>query len=248
MNQVEFIKISKVKNNADNPRVLKDEKFKALVKSIQDFPEMLELRPIVVNEEMIALGGNQRLKACREAGLKEVPIIRAHGLTEAQQREFVVKDNTNAGEWDMQALLDEFGDTTLADWGMDFEDIELEEEKEKFVPSQKTDAPHYTPSDSKPKLSDMVNHEKTDKLIAKIEKADIPQEDKNFLKRAAQRHTVFIYEKIADYYAHSDKEIQELMEESALVLLDFKDAMKHGYVRMGEKLHKQMMEEWEDVR
>ena len=84
-NMIEKVKISEIKPNKDNPRIIKDEKFKQLVQSIKDFPEMLNLRPIVVNDEMIVLGGNMRLKACKEAGLKEVPIIKASNLTEQQQ-------------------------------------------------------------------------------------------------------------------------------------------------------------------
>ena len=126
---IEKVKISKVKSNPQNPRVIKDEKFKLLVKSIQEFPEMLNLRPIVVNADMIVLGGNMRLKACKEAGLKEVPILRADDLTEEQQRQFVVKDNASFGDWDMDALLDEFDNDILNDWGMDISipDVTIEE-------------------------------------------------------------------------------------------------------------------------
>ena len=93
-------KISKIKLNPNNPRLIKDDKYKKLVQSIKDFPEMLEIRPIVVNNDMIVLGGNMRLKACKEAGLKEVPIVRANELTEDQQREFIIKDNGSFGDWD----------------------------------------------------------------------------------------------------------------------------------------------------
>ena len=85
-------KISKVKTNPNNPRIIKDDKFKKLVKSIQEFPKMLEIRPIVVNDDMIVLGGNMRLKACKEAGLKEVPVIKVNDLTEDEQRQFIIKD------------------------------------------------------------------------------------------------------------------------------------------------------------
>jgi len=88
--KIEKWKVSEVKANPNNPRVIKDDKFKKLVKSIQDFPEMLELRPIVVNVDGIVLGGNMRLKACKEAGLKEVPVIKAEDLTEDQQKEFII--------------------------------------------------------------------------------------------------------------------------------------------------------------
>ncbi len=96
---IETVKISEIKPNPNNPRVVKDDKFKKLVKSIKDFPQMLNIRPIVVNDDMIVLGGNMRLKACKEAGLSELPIIKASQLTEEQQREFIIKDNLGYGEW-----------------------------------------------------------------------------------------------------------------------------------------------------
>ena len=98
------VKITEVKVNPNNPRLIKDDKFKKLVRSIKDFPEMLNIRPIVVNSDMIVFGGNMRLKACKEAGLKEVPIIIADNLTEEQQREFLIKDNTSGGEWDWEMI------------------------------------------------------------------------------------------------------------------------------------------------
>ena len=91
--QTTLTKISAIKPNPNNPRIIKDDKFAKLVTSIKEFPKMLELRPIVVNDDMIVLGGNMRLKACKEAGLKEVPVIKASELTEAEQREFIIKDN-----------------------------------------------------------------------------------------------------------------------------------------------------------
>tara|TARA_R100000781_G_scaffold65865_1_gene41449 strand:+ start:2930 stop:3508 length:579 start_codon:yes stop_codon:yes gene_type:complete len=113
------VKISKVKGNPDNPRIIKNDKFKKLVKSIQEFPEMLKLRPIVVDEDMIVLGGNMRLKASKEAGLKEVWIEIAEGLTEEQKKEFIVKDNVGFGEWDWDILANEWGNVKLGEWGMD---------------------------------------------------------------------------------------------------------------------------------
>ena len=112
------VKISEVKPNPNNPRIIKDDKFSKLVKSIKDFPEMLNLRPIVVNDEMIVLGGNMRLKACKEAGLKEVPIIKASNLTEQQQKEFIIKDNVGFGEWDWDSLANEWDAEELTEWGL----------------------------------------------------------------------------------------------------------------------------------
>jgi len=117
--KTETISLNEIKNNPNNPRLVKDDKFKKLVKSIKEFPEMLKIRPIVVNKDMIVLGGNMRLKACKEAGLKEVPIIRAENLTEEQQREFIIKDNVGFGEWDWDLLANEWDAIQLGEWGLD---------------------------------------------------------------------------------------------------------------------------------
>ena len=119
MGKHQTVKISEIKLNPNNPRLIKDDKFKKLVQSIKDFPEMLNIRPIVVNQDMIILGGNMRFKACKEAGLKEVPIIVADNLTEDQQREFLIKDNTSGGEWDFEMLANEWDSEQLEAWGLD---------------------------------------------------------------------------------------------------------------------------------
>ena len=123
------VKISKVKGNPDNPRIIKNDKFKKLVKSIQEFPEMLKLRPIVVDEDFIVLGGNMRLKASKEAGLKEVWIEVAEGLTEEQKKEFIVKDNVGFGEWEWDMLANEWDSVQLAEWGLDVWQNEDDEQK-----------------------------------------------------------------------------------------------------------------------
>jgi DNA modification methylase len=142
--KTERVKVSQVLSNPNNPRVIKDDKFKKLVKSIQEFPEMLDIRPIVVNDQMIVLGGNMRLKACKEAGLKEVPIIKVSNLTEDQQREFIIKDNVSGGEWDWNMLSSEWDVNLLDEWGLDVPEMNintLEAEEDDFeVPDEvKTD-------------------------------------------------------------------------------------------------------------
>jgi ParB-like chromosome segregation protein Spo0J len=123
MMKTKTVKISDIKTNPNNPRLIKDDKFKKLVKSIQDFPQMLEIRPIVVNQDMIVLGGNMRLKACKEAGLKEIPIIYADDLTEDQQRQFIIKDNVGFGEWDWEMIANEWNAEQLDEWGLDVPDF-----------------------------------------------------------------------------------------------------------------------------
>jgi len=131
---------TEIRLNPNNPRVIKDEKFKKLVKSIKEFPQMLEIRPIVVNDEMVVLGGNMRLKACIEAGLTEVPIIKASSLTPEQQKEFIIKDNVGFGEWEWDILANEWDVDKLTEWGLDIPDYEpkvLEAEEDDFeVPDE----------------------------------------------------------------------------------------------------------------
>ena len=115
---MDIVKLSEVKLNPNNPRLIKDDKFKKLVQSIKEFPEMLNIRPIVVNSDMVILGGNMRYKACKEAGLKEVPVIITN-LSEDKQREFLIKDNTSGGEWDWEVLANEWDAEQLDAWGLD---------------------------------------------------------------------------------------------------------------------------------
>jgi DNA modification methylase len=121
------VAIREIKPNTNNPRFIKDDKFRKLVKSIKEFPEMLELRPIVVDSDMIVLGGNMRLKACIEAGLTEVPILVADQLTEEQKKEFIVKDNVGFGEWDWDILANEWDTDLLEEWGLDITGFDTDE-------------------------------------------------------------------------------------------------------------------------
>jgi ParB-like chromosome segregation protein Spo0J len=117
--ETKILKISEIKLNPNNPRLIKDDKFEKLVNSIKEFPEMLKIRPIVVNKDMIILGGNMRFKACKEAGLKEIPVIIANELTSDQEREFLIKDNVSGGEWDFEMLANEWDNEQLEEWGLD---------------------------------------------------------------------------------------------------------------------------------
>mgnify|MGYP000981535051 CR=1 FL=1 len=127
---MEFIAISKVRPNSDNPRYIKEEKFKKLVQSLKDFPEMANARPIVVNKEMVALGGNMRLKAMQEAGWTEVP-VKVVEWSEEKQREFIIKDNVSFGDWDWDVLANQWEDSHLKDWGIE---VWQAEDADKFEP------------------------------------------------------------------------------------------------------------------
>ena len=119
--------INEIKPNPNNPRIIKDIKFKQLVKSIQDFPQMLELRPIVIDENNMVLGGNMRLKACIEAGLTDVPVIHANNLSEEKKREFIIKDNVSFGSHDWSELANNWDVDLIQEWGLDiigFDNVE----------------------------------------------------------------------------------------------------------------------------
>jgi len=117
----ELIDINKVKLNPDNPRKIVKAKFDKLVRSIKEFPQMLDIRPIVVDENLVVLGGNMRLQALKEAGYTQVPIVKAEDLTDEQKREFVVKDNISYGEWDWDILANEYDAYELDEMGMDLD-------------------------------------------------------------------------------------------------------------------------------
>lgn len=115
---MKLVPISTVNPNHDNPRIIRDEKYKQLVKSLQEFPEMAKVRPIVVNKDMIVLGGNMRLKAMAEAGWKQVP-IEVVDWSEEKQKEFIIKDNVGYGEWSWDILANEWDSIKLTEWGLD---------------------------------------------------------------------------------------------------------------------------------
>jgi len=116
---IKKVNIQKIKPNDENPRFITDAKFKKLIKSIKEFPEMLETRPLVVDENFVVLGGNMRLKALKSAGVFEVPIHQVKGWTDEQKKEFIIKDNLGYGEWDWDIVANEWDTQKLKDWGMD---------------------------------------------------------------------------------------------------------------------------------
>jgi hypothetical protein len=228
---IESVKISTVKSNPNNPRVIKDDKFDKLVQSIKDFPQMLEIRPIVVNDDMIVLGGNMRLKACKEAGLKEVPIIKASDLTEEQQREFIIKDNVGFGEFDWEQLK-EWDDEELEKWGLD-------------VPKDKTidtdglfdiEIPFYKAGEDKPNEIELADTSRFNELIIKIESLGLDKRLERILKIRAAFFTDFNFQKIADYYHNSGDEIKEIFEDLGMVILAPRKALEKGFIDISENI------------
>jgi len=143
---IEKISINKIFSNPVNPRTIKEDKFRKLVNSIEEFPEMLKLRPIVVNNEYGILGGNMRYNACKELGLKDVWIIKADNLTEKQMEQFVIKDNVGFGEWDWDILANTWKPEELKEWGLDV-----------WQPEQEVDYSILDDEDLSTELNDMTD-------------------------------------------------------------------------------------------
>lgn len=210
-----------------------------LKNSIADFPKMMGLRPLVYDPDtMEVLGGNQRLLALLELGYEEVPeewVKSAADLSEEEKHRFIVQDNIQAGEWDTEALLAGWDADALAEWGLDLPPIgEDLEEEEKYT--KKIEAPKYEPKDEKPEVDELYDWRKVQALVEEVEEAEIPEEVKEFLRIAAYRHCVFDYQKIADFYAYSDPVVQDLMEKSALVIIDFDKAIENGFVQLTDEI------------
>jgi ParB-like chromosome segregation protein Spo0J len=129
---VKLVKIGSVKGNSRNPRFIRDEKFKKLVASLVEFPEMATLRPLVVDENMTVLGGNMRLKAMQELKWKEVPVVVAEGLTDAQKDEFVIKDNVGFGDWNWEQLANEWNAEELTRWGLEIPGFDFSDANEEI--------------------------------------------------------------------------------------------------------------------
>jgi hypothetical protein len=243
--KIQSIKISdlrlntgQIKDVPKNPRFIKGERFEKLKKSIQDFPEMLEYREIVVYDnqgEYVIIGGNMRFRACKELGYKELPCKIFPVETEAKRlREFVIKDNIAFGLNDSDILANEWEMEELIDWGMEEFELGGISDLEKYT--KKITAPIYTPNEEKPNLDDLFNNDLYLKFLEDIDKKDISIEEKEFLRLCASRHIVFDYRKIADYYAYSNKEMQDIMENLALIIIDYKKAIEFGYLKLSEDI------------
>jgi hypothetical protein len=240
---IEYKNIGDLTFNPINPRKINETKINQLKKSLVEFPEMLKLRPIVVDSNYVVLGGNMRLKACMDLGIESIPVVKAEDLTEDQKKEFIIKDNVSFGEWDWDIIESDFDIDLVQDWGLD---VSIDEETEEEKYTRKIKAPTYEPMNQKPKIEQLVDTSRMMELINKIENSDILDEEKQFLILASYRHIVFDYSKIADFYAHSNQQMQELMESSALVIIDYNKAIEEGYVRLSQTLSELYSEDHDD--
>ena len=241
--KIEYVGIDTIKPYENNAKQHPKEQIEQIKKSIQQFGMN---DPIGIWKDEI-VEGHGRLLALKELGYKEIPIIRLDHLTDEERRAYVLAHNklTMNSDFDLSILnneLDNILNIDMEDFGFTLSDIDEIEigggsgalTDEKYT--TKVDIPQYEIKGDEPDISELVDETKNNELINRIKNANITDEQKEFLIKAAHRHNVFNYAKIAEYYAHQDKEMQELMEESALVIIDFDDAIKNGYVHLRSEI------------
>lgn len=208
-----------------------------------------ELDPIEVDENNVILAGHTRLKALIQRGRKQTEVVRYHGLTEEQKIKYRLLNNKTSekARW-LETLLDEERakvDFDGYDFGFDHEELFEEAEDEKYT--MKVNIPQYEPTGEKPTLAQMLDTNKADSLIARIEEAEgITDEERAFLIQAARRHNVFNYRNCAEYYAQATPAMQKLMEDSALVIIDVDNAIANGYARLSDEITAMLDDELED--
>ena len=248
--KIEYKDINDLIPYVNNTRTHSEEQINQIASSIKEFGFT---NPVLIDKNDGLIAGHGRVMGAKKLGLKEVPTITLDNLTEAQKKLYIIADNKialNAG-WDeellkieLQSLQEMDFDLSLTGFNMDELlamdiDLDLREDgsgtgDEKYT--HKIESPIYEIKGELPDINDLYNLEKTNKLTEEILKTDIPKDVKDFLISASNRHIVFNYEKIAEFYAHQNKEIQKLMEKSALVIIDFNQAIENGFVTFSKNI------------
>jgi len=232
---------------ARNSRTHSEEQVTQIAASIKEFGF---LNPVIIDGEKGIIAGHGRVMAAKKLGMTELPAVEASHLTDAQRRAYIIADNKlalNAG-WDDEMLRVEFAE--LSDLGFDLDltgfsldeigELNIGDLPEKELDSEKyttkIETPIYEMKGEKPSISEIYDTTKTGELSSKIIKADLPDDVRGFLMAAATRHTVFNYENIAEFYAHQDPEVQDLMRQSALIIIDYDQAIEQGYIKLTKAL------------
>lgn len=237
MNEIVTLNLSEIMPYEKNPR-----KNDAAVDDVAESIRQCGYKArIIVDENNVIIAGHTRWKALQKLGWKKVDVQRELDMTEEQKRKYRLLDN-KVGEkstWDFELLEWELEDLDFEgyDFGFDIEDLEdIDEPQEDDKYTDVVNIPQYEPKGECPKVSDLLDVQKYNELMAQIEESELPEDVAVFLKFAAARHIGFNYKTIADFYAHQDKEIQELMENSALVIIDVNNAIRNGYTQLTKRL------------
>ena len=239
----ERVELSALRENPDNPQTVTEEEFGKLRDSMRRIHGFLRTRPLLVEEDGTIKCGNKRFRALVRNGVKVVPadyVRRLSDYTPDEVREFILQDNLQRGDWDVDKLLAQYSADELKALGGGFDELIAEfaarGAESEFEYSSKIEAPQYNITGENPELEELYDTEKADALAKEIDEADVPKKVKAFLKVAAMRHVVFNFRNIAEYYAHADAKVQRLMEKSALVIIDFEDAIRNGFVIVSERM------------
>ena len=239
----ERVELSELRENPDNPQTVTEEEFGKLRDSMRRIHGFLRTRPLLVEEDGTIKCGNKRFRALVRNGVKVVPadyVRRLSDYTPEEVREFILQDNLQRGDWDVDKLLEQYSADELKALGGGFDELIAEfaakGAESEFEYSSKIEAPQYNITGDNPELEELYDTEKADALAKEIDEADVPKKVKAFLKVAAMRHVVFNFRNIAEYYAHADAKVQRLMEKSALVIIDFEDAIRNGFVVVSERM------------
>lgn len=237
-------KIDELVPYVNNPR-FNDDAVEYVAKSIKEFGFKV---PIVIDKNNEIVAGHTRYKASIELGLEEVPCIVADDLSEEQIKAFRLADNkvSEKAEWNFELLEEELAqinDIKMNEFGFILEELEEVVEDLENLYTTKINIPSYEVSGDEPSIDEMIDESKVNKLIEEINKLNIDEDKKDFLRKTATRHYTYNYSNIAEYYAHQDKEVQAIMEKLALVIIDIRSAIANGYVELSTTLEEMLNDE-----
>ena len=245
-----------------NPRIISDSEMEKLKKSIIEFDY---IDPVIINKHnMHIVGGNQRVYALKELGFNEIDVVYINEPDLNKEKALNIALNKISGDWDTEKLEDIFNELDADELDLTgFDELEIDDlfneslefddnpfEDNGIVKSKytaKIDIPHYEITGEKPELYELIDTEKADKFKVKIEESDFPDDVKEFLINSSYRFLEFNYSNIAEYYAHADKELQEMMEDLALVIIDFNKAIADGYVEFSDKMREIVERDYGDI-
>lgn len=247
--EIVYKKINELKPYENNSRTHDESQIKQICESIKEYGWT---NPVLIDEKGIIIAGNGRVEAGKKLDIKEVPCIVLSGLTEAQKKAYVIADNKmalNAG-WNEELLKTELEKLKELDFDLEltgFSKKELDKMFDEINESNpytaKTEIPQYEIKGEMPEIYELIEEEKVNQLIEDIRKSNVGEKEKEFLIKSAYRHYGFNYSKIAEYYCHQNKEMQELMEKSALVIIDINNAIAEGYAELKEEMEEMIEDE-----
>lgn len=247
--EIVYKKINELKPYENNSRTHDESQIKQICESIKEYGWT---NPVLIDEKGMIIAGHGRVEAGKKLDIKEVPCIVLSGLTEVQKKAYVIADNKmalNAG-WNEELLKTELENLKELDFDLEltgFSKKELDklfdEINESNPYTAKTEIPQYEIKGEMPEIYELIEEEKVNQLIEDIRKSNVGEKEKEFLIKSAYRHYGFNYSKIAEYYCHQNKEMQELMEKSALVIIDINNAIAEGYAELKEEMEEMIEDE-----